>query len=411
MPMLQESWSNIMAQKSLLRTGEWINQFGSRLAGSAGCRSTSEALYQKFKQICHNARLESFVARPSAFGNFFKIVVLLYIAGVLLILFNHPMLAALILTYNLVAAGLQFGYYIELYDWLYPTAECQNVSAVLEPRETATKQLVISGHHDAARELIFLNGNQKLYGLKILLPDAFCMLGCLIAWIFWGSQVFSIPTPGWIETAKVVLVMGIWIVFSKFSYFTNNVTPGAGDNLIASSMLIELAEHFHDPVHRGLSKLEHTRLIFVSFDAEEAGLRGSREWVRKHRKELQSLPTTALNIDSIYNLNDLQFLVSDLNNHVRLDKDLAEECVQIAHGLGLQAKTTVMRFGGGGTDAAELVKVGVHATTMLAMSTELVRDGLVYHTMRDTVSAIEPEAVSACLAITHKLAHNLDQLA
>ena len=52
---------------------------------------------------------------------------------------------------------------------------------------------------------------------------------------------------------------------------------------------------------------------------------------------------------------------------------------------------------GGGTDAAELAKAGVRATTMIAMPAGVVRDGLVYHTMRDTVDAIEPAAVEACL--------------
>jgi len=47
-------------------------------------------------------------------------------------------------------------------------------------------------------------------------------------------------------------------------------------------------------------RLAQTRLIFASFDAEEAGLRGSRAYVRAHRAELAALPTCNLNIDSIY---------------------------------------------------------------------------------------------------------------
>ena len=83
-------------------------------------------------------------------------------------------------------------------------------------------------------------------------------------------------------------------------------------------------------------------------------------------------------------------------------------CRQIASGLGYTAGLAVMRFGGGGTDAAELARAGVHATTMLGMSTRVVRDGLVYHTLADTVDAIEPEAVEACLAVGEGLALELD---
>jgi Zn-dependent M28 family amino/carboxypeptidase len=190
---------------------------------------------------------------------------------------------------------------------------------------------------------------------------------------------------------------------------TKNVSSGAGDNLIASAMLVALADRFRDPGRRGCSTLEHTRLIFASFDAEESGLRGSCTWVKAHRGELAGLPAFALNIDSIYYQKELQFLVTDLNDHVRLDRELALGCVRIARALGTPAKTRKMLFGGGGTDAAELAKAGVRATTMIAMPTSLVRDGLVYHTMRDTVDAIEPEAVSACLGVAEGLALQLDR--
>jgi Zn-dependent M28 family amino/carboxypeptidase len=279
---------------------------------------------------------------------------------------------------------------------------------MLEPRGQATRQLIISAHHDAAREFRFLRGNQKLYGLKILIPDVFCMLSCLVAWINWGSQVFTYRLPGFTHLSNFVLIIGVYFVFTKFFLFTDNVSPGAGDNLIASTMLVELAKCFRDPLKSGHSFLQQTRLIFISFDAEEAGLRGSRAWVREHKEELQSLPTLALNIDNIYNLKDLGFLVSDLNDHITLDRSLVDRCLLIARELGYPSRTCNMPFGGGGTDAAELARVGVRATTMLAMPTDLVREGMVYHTMQDTVDKIEVEAVRACLKIAEKLALEVD---
>jgi hypothetical protein len=378
------------ARNALRRTGQWIEQFGSRLAGSAGSRATVHALQAELQRTCGNAALEPFTTRPAAFGRFYQVDALLYLAGVILLLFNQPLPAALIFTWVVVGAGLEFGYYLEVYDWLYPREECHNVTAVLEPHLTATQQLIFSGHHDAAQELKFLKGSQKFYGLKILVPDVFRMLGLLTALSWQVGLVINGSAPEFTGYAIVALVLGIYFVFTKFFLFTKNVSPGAGDNLIASSMLLELAELLRDPQRPGGSTLEHTRVVFASFDAEESGLRGSRAWVQAHRSQLQSLPTFALNIDSIYKLAELQFMVSDLNSHVNLDHKLAEHCVKLAHNAGYPAQTAVMRFGGGGTDAAELTKAGVRATTMIAMSTHLVRDGLVYHTMQDTVDAIEP---------------------
>jgi aminopeptidase YwaD len=410
-PRAQLAQAGLLAQPSLNRTRDWIARFGSRLAGSAGCFETGHALQRELERVCGQASLEPFVTRPAAFNGFYRVDALIYLAGVILLLLNQPLPAALLLTLMIVAVGLEFGHYVEIYDWLYPRAECENVCAVLEPRGAATQQLIFSGHHDAAQELRFLLGNQRLYALKILIPDAMRMLACVTAWSWWGGQLLAGGQPVFIPLAKIVLVLGTYSVFTKFFLFTQHVSPGAGDNLIASSLLVDLAQAFRDPQCHGVSRLEHTRLIFVSFDAEESGLRGSRAWVRAHRTELAALPTTALNFDSIYKLQDLQFLVSDLNSHVKLDGATVARCVEIARRLGYEARAAVLRFGGGATDAAELAKAGVRATTLIAMSTRLVRDGLVYHTRNDTVDAIEPEAVNACLAIAHDLALEVDRSA
>jgi Zn-dependent M28 family amino/carboxypeptidase len=174
-------------------------------------------------------------------------------------------------------------------------------------------------------------------------------------------------------------------------------------------MVVELADRFASPDQPGKSILDHTRLVFLSFDAEEAGVRGSRAWVRAHQTELAALPTTLFNIDSIYRAEDVQLMLSDLNSHVRLDRQLAQTCVDLAHAAGLKAGFGVMRFGGGATDAVNFAKAGVSATTLIAMSSQIVRDGLVYHTMRDTVDAIEPAAVEACLTVAERLAYFLDR--
>jgi aminopeptidase YwaD len=385
------------------------------LAGSAACRGTAEALRDALARSGTAVELEPFLTHPSAFTLFYRIDVLLYALGVGLLFLNQPLAAALILTFMLVGAGLQFGYYVELYDRLYPQKMCTNVSAVLEPRGTVERQLIFSAHHDSALELKFLKGSQKLYGLKIIVPDAVRFLAAVTAWVWVGWQVSggrqtagSPLAPDFILLARAILVPGFYFVFSKFHLFGDEATPGAGDNLIASALLVELAARFRAKGEPGRSILQHTRLILVSFDAEESGLRGSRAWVRAHRPCLAALPTSALNIDSIYRLQELQFLTSDLNSHVKLDRPLAEQCLRIAHRLGYPAAPAVMRFGGGATDAAELTRAGVRATTMIAMSTRLVRDGLVYHTMQDTVDAIEPAAVAACLAVAEGLAWEMD---
>lgn len=399
-------------RRALEDTGVLIDRYGGRLAGSEACHQVAQALCADFSEVCGPAQvcMEPFTTRPSAFTRFYQIDILLYVIGLILLWLNLPLVAAPLLFFMMTAAGLQFGYYIELYDRFYPQETCHNVVATLEPRGNVQQQVILSAHHDSAQELRFLKGSQRLYALKIIIPDFFRVLAAVFA-IYWAGYLVlghgAPPVRLWM--LWLLSTVGLYFVFTKFSIFSREAVPGAGDNLIASAMLLALARGFADPAVVGRSTLEHTRLIFASFDAEEAGLRGSRAFVRVHREALAGLPTRNFNIDSIYKAADLQFLLSDLNDHVRLDRDMAEECAAIARSGGYAAGFAKMRFGGGGTDAAEFAMAGIPATTMIAMPAGIVRDGLVYHTMSDTIDAVQPQAVEACLFVAAGWVQNQDQ--
>jgi aminopeptidase YwaD len=137
----------------------------------------------------------------------------------------------------------------------------------------------------------------------------------------------------------------------------------------------------------------------VSFDSEEAGLRGASAYMRAHAPDLGRLPCFHLNFDSIYQLGHLQVLTTDINGTVRLCGEMVETLEACARENGHALGRFGMLIGAGGTDAAESARKGLHATTVIAMPTAIVRDGLVDHTPRDTVDRIEPAAVEACMRL------------
>ena len=97
--------------------------------------------------------------------------------------------------------------------------------------------------------------------------------------------------------------------------------PGAGDNLVASVLAMRFAREI---AARKGELLQSTRLRVVSFDSEEAGLRGASAYMRAHAEELKRLPCYHLNFDSIYQLGHLQALTSDINGTVRLSTEMVE---------------------------------------------------------------------------------------
>ena len=68
-----------------------------------------------------------------------------------------------------------------------------------------------------------------------------------------------------------------------------------------------------------------------------------------------------------------------------------------------------MPFGGGATDAAEFGKEGIHATTLIGLSTSFIRNEIHYHTQYDTMEKIEPEAVKIVFELVVYFISQMDQ--
>jgi aminopeptidase YwaD len=198
----------------------------------------------------------------------------------------------------------------------------------------------------------------------------------------------------------VLICLGVFEL--PFLFFTTNqVVPGAGDNMIAVAIAGEIGKLFGEAKRAGHNPLKHTRLIIASFDAEECGIRGACAYVKAHREEMLKTKTLVLNMDTIYHLKSLNFFDADLNSTVKLSGEMARECIDIARSLGYAATVSRMSPGGGSTDAAAFGKAGIETTNLAAMSF-MVTDytgGWAYHTRNDMSNRIEPAAVKASLEI------------
>ncbi len=154
--------------------------------------------------------------------------------------------------------------------------------------------------------------------------------------------------------------------------------------------------------------LRTTRIRIVSFDAEEAGLRGAAAYFRAHAAELKRLPCVHLNFDSLYRLAGPPGAHERHQRNRQAFPVLVDQLVACAEECGLAMRTFGMIFGAGGTDAAESARAGIPSTSIIAIPTEIVREGLVYHTPRDTVEHVEPAVVEACMRIVLRFLERLE---
>jgi aminopeptidase YwaD len=393
------------AREVLADTDRLVRKHGPRLTGTASCAAAGGDIAEDLRPFSDSVRVERFDVHPSSFYSYTKILPVAYTVGFLALALVHRFFFLPIagLLAGIVLMAGQFGFYWHLGDPFFPKKTGLNVEAMIEPAGAVERELIISGHHDSAPVArIFAGPLHRLYAVAIFLPYVFFLFELVLLARLAFNRVGHVPP--W---AFALLVVGFVPVAGYFLLVAiRQGSPGAGDNLVASMLVARVAREI---AQRKGQLLRSTRLRVVSFDSEEAGLRGAAAYMRSHAGDLGRLPCFHLNFDSIYQLRHLQVLTSDINGTVRLSAEMVGELQTCARDNGLTLGTFGMLFGAGGTDAAESARRGLAATTVIAMPTTIVRDGLVYHTPRDTVDRIEPAAVEACMKLAVSYLQRLEE--
>ncbi|MDY0278588.1 MAG: M20/M25/M40 family metallo-hydrolase [Acholeplasma sp.] len=367
---------------------EIIKTTGPRLAGTKEAKQAAEILSNKLNAFADETKIEEFFLHKGAFLGWIRILVGCYLLAIVFLWFNLPIVSLVLALLSILVLVLQFFFYLPIIDIFYPKRKGYNVVGYIEPKDEVKNQVIVSGHHDSANIFNFLIHQPKLYNLRVTGSILFVILLCVFALPvqFIQNGIFQI-------IVKTFLSLGLLIILQMWFFASRKGTPGAGDNLIASTMAVEIGRYFSE------NKLNHTRVIVVSFDAEEEGLRGARAYAKKHQELFKVYPTTLLNTDCAYNLDDLFFLTSDINNTVKLSKELADELVETAKDLNYKAVTKPIAFLTGGTDAGELAKVGVKSTTLIGMPWSNEARSNVYHTPNDTLDNVDPRIIEASIEI------------
>lgn len=388
-----------MVDDTLAFTRSLLDKYGPRPTGTQSCLQAADGIADNLKQTCDSAGQESFTLHPDAVFMMSRIVALSYIAAVALLVLGGAfsyIAAALCLT---VILYVWIGYVRcgTFFDPLFKRAQGCNVTGVIEPAGEVRQQVLIGGYHDSPYVFNFLAHHEKWAGVRFLLGAVSYLY---IAVISIAGTIFNIFMGMWAlrGVGLVIAIAGLVFAFPLYFFISRKPSPGAGDNLNASSMAVQIARYFATQRDAG-RPLQHTRLIALSTDGEEAGQKGALAYATRHLDELKSIPAYVFAIDSVYRLHDLMLITSDQHGTTPLSSDMTRECYEIATALDIPVKRKALPLGGGGTDAAVFAKAGISAASLIGVSTSMMSEGYIYHTERDTVEAIEPAVVEAVLEI------------
>ncbi|MHA1821161.1 MAG: M28 family metallopeptidase [Promethearchaeota archaeon] len=391
-----------LAKSSMEFTKNTIDEIGPRLPCSEESRKTAEKLKEILSPYCDHVATEEFKCHPKAFLGSIKVLAILSIFASISFLFM-PIVSFILVSIGALVFTEQFIFYRETFDRFYKEKTGKNFSATIEPLEETKNIIIFSGHHDSVWEFNWMYRTPNLYVLRditsILMIVIFLVISLVISikelilghiitnfldlydWKFWIS------------------LLSLLMSFPAIFFTSNRGVPGAGDNLIATGIIFSLAKYFGDLKKENNKAFRNTKLIFLSFDAEEAGIRGSRRYVEAHLDELKNdkIPVTHINIDSIYDSDKILTTITDLNGTVRSDRELANRLKNIAEELDINFGFMRIVIPFGSTDSASFAKFGISSTTLMGINTKNMPK--VYHTRNDTIEHVNPDLVEKMIRI------------
>jgi hypothetical protein len=221
-----------------------------------------------------------------------------------------------------------------------------------------------------------------------------------------GNEYWGLPVAEGIWKAMAIFAAVSGILF--LGLFSRRSVPGAGDNLVSSGILVHISRVIKERLQRDADALQDTRIILASFDAEESGLRGSRSFLRDNSQLMGSVPSCNINLESLYELKDLSFLVNDRNGMVRLSSQMGGLLKDAAEAEGVSVAPMRMWYGLGSTDAAEFAKSGIPATTLLAVPHRIFsNEKILYHSRDDIPENIDARVVGVAARIVLRMIYRL----
>ncbi len=386
---------------------ELIDLFGDRPAGTERCRNAAQRIASDLRLNCHRVELQKFYCHPWAFIWHGWVVVFCIIVASALLFFGQWKGAELVYFLATIVALAQFGFYRELLDPLFPRKQCANVVGILEPRRKAARQIILSSHHDSAFEFRYLRFSRILHGVTLL---GYGFASMAMPWVIGamkiGNEYLDLPVGEGIWKAMAVFAAVSGMLF--LGLFSRRSVPGAGDNLVSSGILVHISRVIRERLQHDADALQDTRIIFASFDAEESGLRGSRSFLRDNSQLMGSVPSCNINLESLYQLKDLSFLVNDRNGMVRLSSRMGELLKEAAEEESVSVAPMRMWYGLGSTDAAEFAKLGIPATTLLAVPHRIFStEKILYHSRDDIPENIDARVVGVATRIVLRVINRL----
>ncbi len=378
-------------------------EIGPRFAGSEQEKKSIEYMAEDLKTCCDEVNIDSYTVHPKAFLGWVPLSAVLMTVSCALF-FIAQFFAIQPLFYVSVALTFiclffiitEFLFYKETMDPFLPKKTSHNAYGIRKPSGEVKRRIIFCGHADSSMEWRFTYwGGPKLvvpviggsvFGIVVCIVfNAIAIIKCIINPEFINSLTLDIFS--YIHIPFVILFLVAILFYDK-----NRIVEGANDDLTGCFASIAVLKYLQD----NDIQLENTEVIALCSGSEEIGLRGAKDFCKKHGKEFSDVETVFVALDTLRDYDFMAIYNKDMTGTVTNDPEaskLVQEGAKLA-GFDVSFKTVSL----GATDAAAVTKskCGIKATAFAAMDPAPAR---YYHTRLDTHENLDLKTIEAGLDI------------
>ena len=212
--------------------------------------------------------------------------------------------------------------------------------------------------------------------------------------------------------ARPLLLLALPVMLLCAFWHVGAVVPGAGDDLSGVAVMHAFggiaaaaragggAGGLAGDALRPL--LARTEVVLLATSGEEAGLRGAKRYVELHAAELAATPTAAVVLESTHDAAFLSVIRAEAFTRAVHDASLCNAAAAAALALNASRPLRSVVLPLGATDGSAFTRAGVAAAVLQAVDVRTLPPE--YHTRRDVLSSVRPDALQAQLALLLRLA-------
>jgi hypothetical protein len=279
-----------------------------------------------------------------------------------------------------------------------PHGPSQNVIAILPAQGEKLQQVVLIGHLDSHRAVIWFASDPlvKVYSILSIIAIYGVFLAPLVYLLV--AVTGFIPAT-WFGVALALVHFSAW--FTGMTADLGLYSPGANDNAAAVGTLLALAERIQD------QPLQHTEVWLAFTGCEETGCDGMKKFLDVHQKEL----SRALFVD--FELIGIgKRLVYVRSEGVVRKVNISPDMERLIQDLGDEVPLQPLKGIGAGvfTEMGVVWERGLQGFCLVALQegSDLLPE---WHRLTDIPDRLELEALERVHATTWNLLQKLDKTA